>query len=290
MSRPLRIHAPGYLHHIVSRGNDKACIFTDDEDHETFFDHLGTALERFAAQCAAYCLLWNHYHLLLVPTAFPLWRVMHRVNSGYFQYFNRRHRRVGPRLQGRYNSTTIESGEYERNALRYVALNPVAAGVAARPEDWRWSSYRATLGMETVPDLLTVAHVWAAFGSANERAGRTRFSEFVTAGLQDELSETLLYGSDRLAGLMEKELEPHRANRDFVYSHRFAARLPLDRIFSGCSDRLQSQEAAHTAFHRHGYTLAEIGGVVDRDPSTVSRWIKRASVRRVGEVGGNGSA
>ena len=280
MSRPLRIHAPGYLHHVVSRGNDKDCIFADDEDHEEFLRRLADAIGLFRAQCAAYCLLWNHYHLLLVPTEFPLWRVMHRVNSGYFQYFNRRHQRVGPRLQGRYRSITIESGGYARNAFRYVALNPVAAGVVKRPEDWRWSSYRAMVGLDTAPELLSAQHLWAAFGWSDEQIGRARFAEFVGAGLSDDFSAALLYGSERLAGSLSGELEPHQANRDFVYSHRFAARLPLAAILDGCRGGDRARDAVHTAFNRHGYTLAEIADALHRDPSTISRWIKRASIRR----------
>jgi REP element-mobilizing transposase RayT len=280
MSRPLRIHAPGYLHHVVSRGNDKECIFADEGDHEEFLRRLAEGIDLFRAQCAAYCLLSNHYHLLLVPTEFPLWRLMHRVNSGYFQYFNRRHHRVGPRVQGRYKSIVVESGAYARNAFRYVALNPVAAGVARRPEDWPWSSYRTTIGLGPRTRLLSLQHLWAAFGWSDEQIGRARFAEFVGAELSSDLSGSLLYGSERLAGAMAGELAPHLSNRDFVYPHRFAARLPLAVLLDGCKGRDRSLDAVHAAFTRHGYTLAEIADALHRDPSTISRWIKRAAVRR----------
>ena len=280
MSRPLRIHAPGFLHHVVSRGNDKERIFTDDEDHECFLADLEDALERFDAHCAAYCLLSNHYHLLIVPREFPLWRIMHRLNSIFFRRFNRRHHRVGPRLQGRYRGDIIEDGGYARNALRYVALNPVAAGLAPRPEDWRWSSYRAALGLVTPPKLLSTSYSWGAFGTSDPGIGRARFAHFVSAGLPDDFNDALLYGSDRLAALMAPQLEPHRANSDFVYSHRFAARPPLADLLAGCNSPLRRQDGAWVAFRHHGYTLAEIGSVLHRDPSTVSRWVKYAASRR----------
>ena len=281
MSRPLRIHAPGLLHHVVSRGNDKDCIFTDDEDHESFLADLTEALERFDAHCAGYCLLSNHYHLLIVPREFPLWRVMHRVNSIFFRRFNRRHHRVGPRLQGRYRGNIIEDGCYARNALRYVALNPVAAGLSPRPEDWRWSSYRAAVGLTPAPKLLSTAYSWRAFGTSDPDTGRARFAHFVSAGLPDDFTDRLLYGSDRLAALMAPALEPQRDNRDFVYAHRFAARPTLSELFRGCNSRLRKQDAAWMAFRHHGYTLAEIGSVLHRDPSTVSRWVKYAAARRL---------
>jgi REP element-mobilizing transposase RayT len=152
MARPLRVYAPGLLHHVFARGNNKQCVFDDDDDHSAFLELLGTTLSRFEVEAAAYCLLWNHYHLLLVPhdeTAIS--RAMQQLNSTYCQRFNRRHGRVGHVLQGRFGSRVIEDGAYARTALRYLALNPVAAGQSRQPEDWPMSSYRAALGLDAAP-------------------------------------------------------------------------------------------------------------------------------------------
>ena len=112
MSRPLRLHVPGLLHHVFARGNEKACIYADDQDYESFLELLARTLPRFDVRCVAYCLVWNHYHLLLVPNEHPISRLLQQLNSAYCQRFNRRHHRVGHVLQGRYGCRIVEDGAY----------------------------------------------------------------------------------------------------------------------------------------------------------------------------------
>jgi putative transposase len=283
MSRPLRLHAPGILHHVFTRGNDKACIFEDDIDHRAFLDLLARTLARFGVECVAFCLLWNHYHLAVVPHEQPLWRLMQQLNSTYCQHFNRRHGRIGHVLQGRYGCRIVEDGAYARTVLRYLALNPVQAGRVVSASDWQWGSYRAALGLDTVPDFLALDYVWSAFGTLDPMVGRTRLIEFVGADLEDSFHDTLLFGSDRLASYAASRLEPHQSNIDFSYAHRYAARPSLAAILDGCVDRASAQDAAFAAFRRHGYTLADVGRALGRDPSTICRWIQRAAARRAAD-------
>ena len=173
MSRPLRLHAPGLLHHVFARGNEKACIFADDRDHTSFLELLADSLPRFATRCAAYCLLWNHYHLLLVPNEHRVSRLLQQLNSTYCQGFNRRHNRVGHVLQGRFGCRIVEDGAYARTVLRYLALNPVAAGRAATAEDWPWSSYRFVLGRAECPTFLSLQDTWNAFATSDGSEGRS---------------------------------------------------------------------------------------------------------------------
>lgn len=226
-----------------------------------------------------YCLLDNHYHLLVVPHEDPVSRLMQQLNSTYCEGFNRRHGRVGHVLQGRFGSRLVQDGGYARTALRYLALNPVAAGLVRAPDEWRWSSYRAVLGLDAAPGFLSLRHVWSAFGTADPALGRARLVDFVRGGVEDSFPNPLLHGDDRLARQVAPDIEPHQSNRDFVYPSRFATRLTLGALMEGCMDRSSLEDAAYAAFHRHGYTLAAIGGAVGRDPSTVCRWIQRASAR-----------
>ena len=145
MSRPLRLHAPGMLHHVFARGSEKASIFADDQDYRTFLELLAATLLRWDVRCVADRLLWNHYHLLLVPNATSDFTPTQQLNSGYCQRFNRRHHRVGPVLQGQFGCRIVEDGAYARTVVRYLALNPVAAGRAESGEAWPWSSYRYAL-------------------------------------------------------------------------------------------------------------------------------------------------
>ena len=279
MSRPLRLHVPGLLHHVFARGNEKACIFVDDEDYCSFLELFAAALTRFGVRCVAYCLLWNHYHVLLVPGAQPISRLQHQLGSAYAQRFNRRHQRVGHLLQGRFGCRIVEDGAYARTVLRYLALNPVAAGRVPRPEDWRWSSYRFAAGLADTPEFLSLDDIWAAFGTTEAEAGRERFTQFVAAGLLDTFDNPILHGTADLRRRLAPELAPYEAARDHVCAARFAARPSLGSLLEGCLDRRALEEAAHAAFHRHAYTLAEIAAVVNRDPSVVSRWIQHAARR-----------
>lgn len=280
MSRPLRLHVPGMLNHVVARGTEKACIFADDTDYEGFLALLADALPRFGVRCASFCAIWNHYHLLLVAGAHPISRMLQQLNSAYCQRFNRRHHRVGHVLQGRFGSRLVEDGAYTRAVLRYIALNPVSAGRVADPRDWPWSSYRFTVGPDPPPDFLAVDQVWLAFGTRDPAVGRARFAEFVGGGAQEVLGDPLFHGSERLAGRLEPLLRPHEPTRDFVYAQRFATRPSLGPLFTGALKPRELENAARAAFHHHAYTLADIGHVVGRHPTTVWRWIRRATARQ----------
>jgi REP element-mobilizing transposase RayT len=280
MARPLRLHVPGVACHVFARGNAKQCIFEDDVDYREFLERLARAIDRFGVDCLAYCLLWNHYHLLLVPREQPLSRAMQNLNSAYCGWFNRRHGRVGHVLQGRYGSRLIDDDSYMLAALRYIALNPVQAGQVARPEDWPWSSYRSVIGLEQVPPFLAAAKIWRAVNAPDEITGRQRFVEFVSAGEAGlDVLTTLLFGGEKLVRTVDAMLVPVRFTADFVHAERFATRPPLAQIFDGAVTLEQLQDAARVAFSRHAYTLREIGETVHRSTSTAWLWVRRSQAR-----------
>ncbi len=276
MARPLRVHVPGMLYHVMSRGNDKQCIFADDADHRFFLALLACALARFGARCAAYCLMWNHYHLVLRAGPIPISRVMHQVNSDYCRTFNRRHVRVGHVLGGRFKAPLVEDGGATRRVLRYVALNPVGAGYVPKPEDYEWSSFRAAMGLAEPLDFLALDEVWSAFGTTDPQIGRARLAEFVAAGMQEDGPDSLLVGSERLKRFVAPILAPHRTDCEHACAERYAARPSLGSLFEGCHRQQDLDDAAYRSFVEHAYTLAEIAVVVSRHPSVVCRWIQRA--------------
>lgn len=280
MARPLRLHLPGVACHVFARGNRKQCIFEDDDDCQRFLERLAQSLGRFSVDCLAYCLLWNHYHLLLVPHQHTVSRVMQHLNSAYCQSFNRRHGAVGHVLHGRFGSRLIDDGSYLLAALRYIAMNPVAAGLVARPENWRWSSYRALAGLEEVPAFLTVDRVWRAVNAPDADSGRQRLMAFVSAGHEGrDLMTRLLCGGENLVRSVDSTLRPYREDPEFVYAERFATRPPLACVFEGAANRDQLQDAARVAFCEHAYTLREIGAVAGRPAPTIWSWIKRSAAR-----------
>jgi len=146
MARPLRIEFDGALYHITSRGNDRRAIFKDDGDRELFLRTLALVTERFHWICHAYCLLNNHYHLVIETPDGNLSKGMRQLNGVYTQAFNKRHRRVGHIFQGRFKGILVQKDSHFLEVCRYVVLNPVRAKTVGQPHQWKWSSYRATIG------------------------------------------------------------------------------------------------------------------------------------------------
>jgi putative transposase len=277
MARPLRLHLPGSYYHVMSRGNDKQPIFLDDGDYERFLELLEKTLGRFKVACLAYCMMGNHYHLLLCPGEVSVSRMMHHLNSSYCAWFNRKHGRVGHLMGGRFTCRHVDSDSYVLTALRYILMNPVTASLATTPDEWRWSSYRATAGLAPRPGFLCVERVWAAFDTTSAALGRHRFVLFTAAATPDAEARDsrLVVGGEAFASRITPLLEPHRETRDFPYAHRFATRPPLTTIFEGRHAAKELREASYDAFGRHAYTLREIGGIVNRAPATVWSWIKK---------------
>jgi REP element-mobilizing transposase RayT len=156
MARPLRIEFPGAVYHVTSRGNAKQDIFIDEEDRSLFFDVLTIVVERFNWFYHAYCLMGSHYHLLIETPDGNLSKGMRELNGVYTQGFNQRHRRVGHLFQGRYKAIIVEKDHHLMSLCRYVVLNPVRIGLIERPEQWKWSSYRATIGLVERVSFLTI--------------------------------------------------------------------------------------------------------------------------------------
>jgi putative transposase len=176
--RSLRNLEPGGIYHVTARGNRRQRIFLADEDRELFL----TLLARIAIPLRwffhAYCLMENHYHLVIETPEANLSAGMQRVNGRYAQGFNSRYALTGHLFQGRFHSVSVTSDGHLLELARYLALNPVRAGLCARPEDWPWSSCRAVLGMVSPPTFLRIERVLDCFGShAGEQ--RSNFGRFL---------------------------------------------------------------------------------------------------------------
>ena len=145
MSRPYRLQGEGLLYHITSRGDDRKKIFLNETDFRKFLEYLGKAKERFKFFLHAYCLMGNHYHLLLETTQANLSRIMQGLNTAYTVYYNVKRKRSGHLFQGRYKSIHVDKDSYLLELTRYIHLNPVRAKIVDKPEEYQWSSYREYL-------------------------------------------------------------------------------------------------------------------------------------------------
>ncbi len=181
MARPPRPQIAGGIYHVTARGNRKQQIFLDRADGDYFLGVFADVVAGLGWLCDAYCLMPNHYHLLVSTPAADLSIGMHRLNSLYAQRVNRRHDQTGHLFQGRFHSALVERQEHLLELSRYLVLNPVRAGLCEHPGEWRWSSYRAYLGSAARPTFLRVSWLLKEFGRERVRA-QVGYREFVDAG------------------------------------------------------------------------------------------------------------
>ena len=181
MARQLRMEYPGGLYHVTARGNAGLEIYMDESDRETFLDLLGREIEQQGWRCFAFCLMDNHYHLLLQTPEANLSCGMRRLNGVYTQRFNRRHQRSGHVLQGRFKSIVVDKNSYLKALCRHVVLNPVRTGTVRSAKDWRWSSYRATAGQAAAPKWLDVRGVLTLFDAEPKNASQL-YRRYVSEG------------------------------------------------------------------------------------------------------------
>jgi len=178
MARQLRIIYPGAFYHVFSRGNNRQAIFLRTADYRGFLQILSACCRRFRVRVYAFCLMPNHYHLFLETVEPTLSVAMRHVNGVYTQRFNRRHARVGHLLQGRFKAKLVDRDTYGLALSRYIHLNPCRAGLARLPEDYRWSSVRALLGLAPTPPWLIASWTLAQFG-VNSASARAAYRQFL---------------------------------------------------------------------------------------------------------------
>ena len=213
MARPLRIEYAGALYHLTSRGDRREDIYLDDIDRVIFLEVLAGVCERFCWVCHAYCLMSNHYHLLIETRESTLSQGMRQLNGVFTQRSNHRHHRVGHVFQGRYKAILVQKESYLLELARYVVLNPVRAGMVRSAKDWPWSNYRSTAGWDDAPEWLNTDWLLSAFG-AKRKPAMEAYRKFVSEGRGlrspwEDLKRQIYLGDeafvDRMMALMDDE-------------------------------------------------------------------------------------
>ena len=273
MSRPLRIEFPGAVYHVTSRGNARQRIYRNDEDRQQFLSILSHVVGRYGWLCHAYCLMDNHYHLLLETPKPNLSLGMRQLNGLYTQSHNRRYRRVGHLFQGRFKAILVEKESHLLELCRYVVLNPVRAKRVKHPGKWKWSSYRATAGKAIVPDHLTVDWLLGQYGSRLQQA-QEKYRASVADGMGTSSPWEKLEGQIYLGGKdFVRKHQPDRLIREVPRRQTQAHRPELKELLGGERDL---EGAILEAYRRYGYRMTEIAEHLDVHYSTVSRRLKRA--------------
>jgi len=276
MARPLRLEFAGALYHVTSRGDGRESIYLDDGDRERYLDVLAQVCERFNWVCHAYCLMGNHYHLLIETPDGNLSKGMRHLNGVYTQCFNRAHRRMGHVFQGRFKAILVQKENYLLEVARYIVLNPVRAQMIRAAVEWPWSSYRATAGMIDAPNWLTTDWLLSAFDQRRSAAIEA-YKLFVTRGAGQpspwiELKNQIFLGDDQFVEASQRQVDLDRDLREIPKSQRRRMPQPLTYYDERCEDR---DAAILLAYHSGGYTLKDLGDYHGLHLSHVGRIVER---------------
>lgn len=283
MARGPRVQIRGATYHVMSRGNRKGVIFEDEADRRRFVALLGETVDRYRLLCHSYCLMGNHYHAVVEVSDSNLSGAMHWLNGVFAQYSNRRHQRTGHLLQGRFKSLLVGDDIYLRAANTYVVLNPVRAGLVADPSEWRWSSYRATAGMEDPPDWLDVSWIRWVFGGRTLRDAQQHFREFVSAAPDpNSLEETLVFGNQVLREAVRAEIGATLHQSRLAREYRALARPTLSELFPRQLPKTDRNARILRAHVVHGYRFAEIAACLFVHPNTIGRIVQTLRTRGTG--------
>ena len=281
MARPLRIEFPGAIYHITSRGNAHLPIFEDDYDRKQFLSTIKEVIKRYNWLCHAYCLMDNHYHLLMETVDGNLSLGMRHLNGVYTQRFNRRHHSVGHIFQGRFKAILVEQDSYLLELCRYVVLNPVRAGMVKHPGNYQWSSYKGTSGLVKTVSFLTVDWILGQFGKIRQEAQKG-YRRFVQVGMKEhnpweELKAQCVLGSHEFIDKLKPALKDKSKLKEIPREQRFMFRPSLEELFppDKVKNREERNETIRKAYFDFGYTLTKIARHLGLHYATVGRIINK---------------
>ncbi len=289
MARPLRIEFPNAFYHVTSRGNERKTVFRSTGDRERFLSYLESAYHRYGAMLHVYCLMDNHYHLLLETPRGNLSQILHHINGAYTTYYNVKHRRSGHLFQGRFKAILVEKDPYSEELSRYIHLNPVRAGLVKNPSEYRWSSYRYYIGEQREPEWLTTALILGYFGG-HGRSTYQKYRRFVEEGLATELknplgdvmASTFLGGEEFIERVRREYLEERKIDRRNIPSVKKIVRGPTPVEIEAVVSKVMGEDqpfsrklSIHLSHQWSGWRLEEIGAHFGMRGGAVSQSSKR---------------
>ena len=217
----------------------------------------------------------NHYHLLIETGDTTLSKGMRHLNGTYSQRYNKHHQRVGHLFQGRYKAILVEKESYLLELARYIVLNPVRARMLHHPEQWPWSSYRATAGLTPEPSFLTTEWILQAFGSTLSQS-RIAYTQFIAEGDNqpspwENLKNQIYLGSDHFIEKTQQHLQHDKKLKEIPVPQRLQPLKPLSHYQEAYNDKKEAMAKAWLDGH---YTLTQIGEHFGCSRSTVNRAVK----------------
>lgn len=236
---------------MINRGNANEKIFLNNRDREKFLEYLEVAVERFSLTMHSYCLMDNHYHLLVETPEANISKAMHWLNVSYAVYFNIKRERRGHLFQGRFKAIIINADEYLKVLSRYIHLNPVRAKLVDKPDDYRWSSYNALIGKVEQPEWLETNALLHYFHKTRKRA-MLLFRKFCEEGnaekhknpSKDAVHGFILGNNNFVKRIQEKLLSSKVNENEIPQLRKIKLRPTLETVVEEVSKEFGAQVAA----------------------------------------------
>jgi REP element-mobilizing transposase RayT len=277
MARPLRVEYPGAYYHVISRGNNQEKIFLNDRDKQKFLEYLGKANERFSIIIHTYCLMSNHFHLLVQTPEPNLSRAMQWINVSYATYFNRKRGRYGHLFQGRFKAILIDADGYLKHLSRYIHVNPVRAKIVSTPSKYQWSSYSAYIGKEKTPQFLKTDWLLSNFGKRKKEAKRNYRAFVEKADIRTlenphkQLTEGFILGDlDFVNWVKETFLSKRPEDKEIPQLMKLKPKVQIEAIVDAVSEEFACSEKQIIRKGRKKNKAREVAIHLARDLSGMS--------------------
>jgi len=295
VARQLRIEYKGAFYHVIARGERKEKIFFNKNDYLKFLEKLGEAVDKFTLKIHCFCLMGNHYHLLIETPEGNLAKAMHHINTRYSNWFKSKHQIIGSVFQGRYKSILVEKESYLLALSAYVHLNPVWAAIIDKPEKYRWSSFNDYIRIEKSIHWIFSDNILKIFSGDREAYKRFVYS-FMIDG--NEIREEDIGGKHGILGSEEfrdqtiKKISPKSRKSDLREKPdlKHLTRLNRENIkniilktFQVKAKELLTKKRGNIIRKIYAYglkkytdlSLLEIGELLEMDYAAVSQMVKR---------------
>lgn len=277
MARPLRVEYPGAFYHVINRGNNQEKIFKNDRDKEKFLEYLKKTAERFSIVIHTYCLMSNHFHLLVETPEPNLSVAIQWINVSYATYFNRKHGRHGHLFQGRFKAILIDADEYLKHLSRYIHLNPVRAKMVSNPAEYTWSSYLAFIGKQKAPQFLETDWLLSNF-SKRKKEARRNYKNFVESAdiktLENpnrQLTAGFILGdSDFVNWVKETFLSGRKDEKEIPQLKKLKPKVQLETVLQAVCEEFNCSEEQIITKGRKKNKVREVAIYLAREVSGMS--------------------
>ncbi|HUQ88170.1 MAG TPA: transposase [Vicinamibacterales bacterium] len=285
MGRPKRILYPGAIYHVMARANGRRRLFRDEADRLRFFELLGEAHQRYALRWRAFSLMTSHYHAKVQTPAANLSEAMRYVNSQYAKAWNRRRGTRGHVFGDRFVSKPIEDDRYAWTALKYIVWNPVESGYVKHPDDWVWSSHRASAGLAAAPEFLDLDWMQAFFGRPTLAEAQLEYRRAMDHPLtlpeSEDYQNAIVVGSEDFQEAVREQIGITMHDLIIPRSYRALARPTLGELFAGRTADLEDRNRTiRRAQVVYGYRQSEIARTLSVHPNTVSKIVSALKKQR----------